>query len=62
LKKEKKINLDKRNYIILLIGIGLITIGYLTMKTGDHTISPIILIIAYCVVVPLALLAPSKKK
>ena len=62
MNKDKKLNLSKLNYRILILGIVLITTGYIIMKTGDHTISPIILIIAYCIVIPIALLLPNKKK
>ena len=54
--KEKKSGLTKINYRILIIGIIIITIGYIIMATGDSTISPLLLIISYMIVIPIALL------
>jgi len=59
MQKNKKIKLGKINYIILIIGVLLITIGFIIMNTGDFTISPIILILAYVVIIPLSLILPS---
>ena len=61
MNKDKKIGLEKNNYILLLIGVLIVTLGYTIMRIGENTISPIILIIAYVVVIPLALLLPKKK-
>tara|TARA_Y100000994_G_scaffold249078_1_gene258945 strand:+ start:1027 stop:1251 length:225 start_codon:yes stop_codon:yes gene_type:complete len=49
------------NYLLFLIGILLITIGYILMYTGDVnsfqslTLSPIILVIGYCVIIPISI-------
>jgi len=58
--KFSKSNLTKTNLIILIVGILLITIGYIILGKGDITISPIILIIGYLVIIPVALLYPTK--
>ena len=60
--KEKKSGLTKTNYRILIIGIILITIGYLIMATGDSTISPLLLIISYVIIIPIALLWRKKNE
>lgn len=60
MSKIVKSGLGKRNYIILLIGVLLVTIGYFVMNTGERTISPIILIIAYVIVIPISLILPAK--
>jgi len=62
MKNSGKSGIQKKNYQILLIGIILITIGYLIMATGESTISPIILIIAYAIIIPIALLYPTKNE
>ena len=57
---------DKKNYMFLFLGFGLLIIGYYVMSLGswDSTesliISPIILVIAYILIFPLAIF--SKKK
>ena len=54
--KEKKSGLTRINFRILVVGIILISIGYLIMGTGDSTISPLLLIIGYVIIIPIALL------
>jgi hypothetical protein len=51
---------DKRNYTILGAGIILIVLGFILLATGDITISPILLVLGYCVVIPLGMLLPKK--
>jgi hypothetical protein len=53
---------EKGNRILFWLAVILITVGYIIMSTGDKTLSPIILIISYLVLVPLALVFPFKKK
>ena len=53
---------QRENYIIMLIGVAVIILGYIVMINGDDvsplsiTIAPIILIIGYCVVIPFGLI------
>lgn len=67
-KKTKKaaavvgIEFGRRNYIILAIGLVLIIIGFLFLAGGDITISPILLVVGYCVVIPLGILLPKDKE
>ncbi len=67
-KKQKKagavISLDfgRRNYIVLGIGVLVIIIGFLFLAGGDITISPILLVLGYCVVIPLGILLPREKE
>jgi len=51
----------KRNYIFLGIGLFLIIVGFIVMGTGDITISPIMLVLGYCVAIPLGILLPAQK-
>lgn len=75
-KAHKKVNwefpLQKKNFVILAIGIGLIILGYLLMATGitDQPavpdgkwnnvfavqIAPVILVIGYCIVIPYSIM------
>ncbi len=52
----------KRNYLILGAGIVLILLGFLFLAGGDITISPILLVIGYCIVIPLGILLPNQKE
>ncbi len=73
-KKEKRkasfqkhqIPFSKKNLFVLLIGVVLIFIGYYLMAIGDVddfiaiTLAPIILFIAYVIVIPYAILKKFK--
>jgi xanthine/uracil permease len=52
---------DKRNYLILGVGVLLIILGFVFLAGGDITISPILLVLGYCIVVPLGILLPKGK-
>ena len=55
-----------QNYIIFGAGIALIILGYILMSMGDRDsllstrISPVILIIGYCVLIPISILKKFK--
>lgn len=49
------------NKILLVAAILMTVAGYVIMGTGDKTISPILLIIAYVVLFPAAIMAGTKK-
>ena len=53
---------NKLNVILLITAILVTIIGYIVMGTGDKTISPILLILAYVVLFPAAIIAGTKKK
>ncbi|MGB9742386.1 MAG: hypothetical protein ACP5JB_05450 [candidate division WOR-3 bacterium] len=46
----------RKNY--LLLGAGLLTIiaGFISLNAGSITLAPVLLILGYCVLIPLALL------
>ncbi len=56
-----------KNYIIFVVGILLIALGYIVMATGETTstqsltIAPIMLFLGYVVVIPTALIYRDKK-
>ena len=53
---------NKLNVVLLIAAIVITIIGYIIMGTGDNTISPILLIIAYVVLFPAAIMSGTKKK
>jgi len=63
----KTLSFDKINYIIFAIGIAVIIAGYFCMATGETysvrslTVAPIILLIGYLVIIPLAILYRKKE-
>jgi hypothetical protein len=66
-KKSKKttntlgIDFSKRNYMVLGIGLAVILLGFILLALGDITISPILLVLGYCVIIPLGILLPKEK-
>ncbi|OQY37924.1 MAG: hypothetical protein B6226_04375 [Candidatus Cloacimonetes bacterium 4572_65] len=60
-----RLGFTKTNYILLTIAIAVVIIGFLVMRYaktvyGDITISPILLTIAYVVLIPLAIMYKKK--
>ena len=53
---------NKLNVVLLIAAVLITIIGYIIMGTGDKTISPILLIIAYVVLFPAVIMAGTKKK
>ncbi|NOY06165.1 MAG: DUF3098 domain-containing protein [Chlorobi bacterium] len=57
----------RENYILILVGIAVIVLGYILMAMGgledaiSMVISPLVLILGYCVVVPIGILYRKKK-
>jgi len=58
---------NRKNYLIFLAGIVVITLGYILMATGERdsfqalTISPIMLVTGYLVLIPLSILYRTKR-
>lgn len=56
------------NYRIFIAGIAVLIIGYIFMMQGPHDsflslhLSPVLLVIGYCILIPLAILYRSSKK
>jgi hypothetical protein len=69
-KRFKDISLPfaKENYIILAIGVAVIALGYILLEMGSAydalslIISPIILVIGYCVIIPISIFYRKKEK
>lgn len=69
-KKLSEISLPftKENYYLLLIGVAVIVLGYVIMEIGGAydalalVVSPIILVIGYCVIIPFAIFYKKKEK
>ncbi len=61
-KSEESLGFTKINYILLAVGLGLIVIGYILLSVGDITGAPILLVLGYCAVLPLAILYGKKVK
>jgi len=60
--EKNKLHLGKINYILLLIAAIVLVVGYIIMSFNEISVSPILLVLAYAVIIPFALLYQPKKK
>ena len=67
-KKDETFPLERENYMILGLGLVLIVAGYIALSGNTVegfvplTLSPILLILGYCVVIPVGILYRKKEK
>ena len=58
-KRETTLPFTKLNYYLIAVGIGLVILGFIAMAQGSVegtlplVISPILLVIGYCVIIPI---------
>ncbi|NNE42820.1 MAG: hypothetical protein HKN12_01305 [Gemmatimonadetes bacterium] len=45
---------EKKNVVLLGVGIGSVLLGYMLLSQGDITAAPLLLVAGYCVLIPLA--------
>lgn len=50
------------NYLTLFVGVVVIIIGYITLRLGSITLAPFLLVLGYCVIIPIGILLRPKKK
>jgi len=60
-KKEKKppakkLAFSRRNWMTFMLGIVVIVAGFYALSKGSMTLAPILLVLGYCVIIPLAIL------
>jgi xanthine/uracil permease len=55
-EEEIKWPYGKKNYLILSVALVVIIIGYITLGQGSITLAPILLVLGYCVLIPIALI------
>lgn len=61
-KEDERLHLGKANYLILIVSALVLILGYVIMSFNEITTSPILLMIAYTIIIPFALLWQPKKK
>jgi uncharacterized membrane protein len=53
--------LGRRNVLLLVAGIVVVMIGYLFLGKGSITAAPVLLVLGYCVIIPLSIILWVKK-
>lgn len=62
-KRKPSLPFTRRNYQLFFSGLGIIILGYLIMHIFKSiTLAPILLLIGYCVLVPVAILYKKRNK
>ncbi|HDL02793.1 MAG TPA: hypothetical protein ENH25_01530 [candidate division Zixibacteria bacterium] len=65
-KKEDKNRFEwpfgSKNYLIFGIGLLVIVVGYISLWAGSITLAPILLVLGYCVLIPISIIVNGKKK
>jgi hypothetical protein len=59
--REGSMVLGRRNALLIVAGIVVIIIGYMLLGRGSVTAAPLLLVIGYCVVVPVAIVMWTRK-
>ena len=52
-----EVRLTRKNWILLGVAIGVISLGYILLRSGSITMAPILLVAGYCVLIPWAIMA-----
>jgi hypothetical protein len=60
--KSEGLPFTKTNYYIFVAGLLVIILGYITLSQGSMTLAPFLLVIGYCVIMPVAILYRGKDK
>ncbi len=50
----------RKNYLTLLAGLAVIILGFITLRMGSITLAPLLLVLGYCVIVPIGILLRPK--
>ena len=61
-KEKTKLPFGKKNYLLFALGIFIIAVGYIFLGHGSITIAPILLVLGYCVIIPLSIIVRDKKE
>jgi Flp pilus assembly protein TadB len=55
-RKPEGLPFTRKNYYLFLVGLAVIVIGYIALAQGSITLAPILLVLGYCVLIPVAIL------
>lgn len=61
-KEKDTLGFTKRNYYLFALGLVVIVVGFITLRMGSITLAPILLVLGYCVIIPLSIIIDWKRK
>lgn len=56
-----KLPLARRNWTVMGVGLVAIAVGFFALSRGSITLAPILLVLGYCVLIPVGILLPPVK-
>ena len=59
-REELKWPFGRMNYILFAVALAVIVIGYFALGQGSITLAPLLLVIGYCILIPVSLLVRDK--
>lgn len=62
ISKSEGLPFTKINYYIFGAGLLAIVLGYFTLSQGSITLAPLLLVLGYCVIIPVAILYRGKDR
>jgi hypothetical protein len=60
-KTRPDVALGPANYALMAAGLAVIVAGFITLSAGSITLAPILLVLGYCVLIPLSLLVTVRR-
>lgn len=59
-EQSHEIPFGRKNWIILGAGLVSIILGFITLASGSITLAPILLVLGYCVLIPVGIMVKDK--
>ncbi|KPJ48800.1 MAG: hypothetical protein AMJ41_04205 [candidate division Zixibacteria bacterium DG_27] len=61
-KEKDTLGFTKKNYYLFALGLVIIVVGFISLRMGSITLAPILLVLGYCVIIPLSIIVDWRKK
>jgi hypothetical protein len=61
-KADSGLPFGKSNVILFALGILAVILGFVTLASGSETLAPILLVLGYCVIIPISIIWKDKSK
>ncbi len=55
-QEEQGLPFTRKNYVVFGIGVLSVILGFITLSRGSTTLAPVLLILGYCVIIPISIL------
>lgn len=55
-ERKFRLQFSAKNYALLALGLVVIVLGFITLSRGSMTLAPILLVLGYCVIIPVGIL------